>query len=114
MKRLYPAVLRSLSYIGPGPWLIWPAIPRPGYTKALRQLDDYLHHLIRLRRLMGQTGDNLLGLLVSAPKVNDDLIRDQLFTMLIAGHDTSTALLAWAVYLLGLTPGGDGSRSGRN
>jgi cytochrome P450 len=32
--------------------------------------------------------------------MKDDLIRDQLITMLIAGHDTSTALLAWALYLL--------------
>ena len=36
--------------------------------------------------------------------MNDDLIRDQLLTMLIAGHDTSTALLAWIFYLLGSTP----------
>ena len=36
--------------------------------------------------------------------MSDDLIRDQLLTMLIAGHDTSTALLAWAVYLLGAHP----------
>jgi cytochrome P450 len=32
--------------------------------------------------------------------MSDALIRDQLLTMLIAGHDTSTVLLAWALYLL--------------
>jgi cytochrome P450 len=36
--------------------------------------------------------------------MSDDLIRDQLMTMLIAGHDTSTAALAWALYLLGQHP----------
>jgi cytochrome P450 len=36
--------------------------------------------------------------------MSDALIRDQLLTMLIAGHDTSTALLAWALYLLTLHP----------
>jgi cytochrome P450 len=36
--------------------------------------------------------------------MDDDLIRDQLLTMLIAGHDTSTALLSWALYLLGEHP----------
>ncbi len=36
--------------------------------------------------------------------MDDDLIRDQLLTMLIAGHDTSTALLAWVFYLLGMHP----------
>jgi cytochrome P450 len=38
------------------------------------------------------------------PDMSDGLIRDQLLTMLIAGHDTSTALLAWALYLLGSHP----------
>ncbi len=36
--------------------------------------------------------------------MSDDLIRDQLLTMLIAGHDTSTALLAWVLFLLGSHP----------
>jgi cytochrome P450 len=36
--------------------------------------------------------------------MSDDLIRDQLLTMLIAGHDTSTALLAWTLCLLGQHP----------
>jgi cytochrome P450 len=44
-----------------------------------------------------------LGLLITAG-MDDDLIRDQLLTMLIAGHDTSTALLAWTLYLLGSHP----------
>jgi cytochrome P450 len=36
--------------------------------------------------------------------LQDDLIRDQMLTMLIAGHDTSTALLAWTFALLGQHP----------
>jgi cytochrome P450 len=36
--------------------------------------------------------------------MSDDLIRDQLLTMLIAGHDTSTASLSWTLYLLGRHP----------
>jgi cytochrome P450 len=36
--------------------------------------------------------------------LSDDLIRDQMLTMLIAGHDTSTALLAWTFALLGQHP----------
>lgn len=104
LERLWPAVLRTLAYISPGPWLVWPGIPRPGYRRARRQLDDYLFRIIRARRAApGPTGD-LLGLLVSTPGMSDDLIRDQLLTMLIAGHDTSTALLAWTLHLLGRHP----------
>jgi cytochrome P450 len=36
--------------------------------------------------------------------MSDDLIRDQLLTMLIAGHDTSTALLAWVLTVIGQHP----------
>ena len=36
--------------------------------------------------------------------IRDSLIRDQILTMLIAGHDTSTALLAWVLHLLGEHP----------
>ncbi|PJF40811.1 MAG: cytochrome P450, partial [Candidatus Thermofonsia Clade 1 bacterium] len=45
-----------------------------------------------------------LGILVSAEGVDDAMIRDQMLTMIIAGHDTSTGLLAWAMYLLGAHP----------
>jgi cytochrome P450 len=112
LDRLFPAILRILSYISPGLWLLWRGVPRPGYRQARRQIDEYLHQIIQARRavasLPGQPGDgppdDLLGLLVTTSGMSDDLIRDQLLTMLIAGHDTSTALLAWALYLLGRHP----------
>lgn len=101
LRRLWGAILRTLAYISPGPWIIWPGIPRPGYQRALEALDDYLYQIIRLRR--GMPGDDLLGRLISSG-MTDTLIRDQLLTMLIAGHDTSTALLAWALYVLSSCP----------
>lgn len=108
MDRLWPAVLRLLGYISPGVWLIWRDMPRPDYTYARRQVDRYLYGLIQARRealLKSNTEPNdLLGLLITTPDLSDDLIRDQMLTMLIAGHDTSTALLAWALYLLGRHP----------
>jgi len=104
LERLWQPVLRTIAYISPGAWLLWRNIPRPGYKKALQQLDAYLYQIIRERRAAGAPTDDLLGLLVSAPGMSDDLIRDQMLTMLIAGHDTSTALLAWTLYLLGRHP----------
>jgi len=110
MPRLWSSILRTLKYISPGPWIMWRGMPRPGYARALRQMDEYLYSSIAARRahLPRTQGQNdgrsdLLGLLI-ASGMSDDLIRDQLLTMLIAGHDTSTALLAWALYLLGRHP----------
>ncbi len=108
MARLWPAVLRTLRYISPGLWLIWRGMPRPGYAHYLRQVDDYLYGLIRARRAAlppsADPPDNLLSALLLTPGLSDEVIRDQMLTMLIAGHDTSTALLAWALYLLGCHP----------
>ena len=113
MERLWQPILQTLKYISPGLWIVWPSMPRPGYQRALDQMDDYLYGMIRERRnemasdTHHQTSDHaydLLSTLVQIPELNDDIIRDQLLTMLIAGHDTSTALLAWALHLLGQHP----------
>ncbi len=98
LDRLWKAILRTLRYISPGAWVIWSNIPRPGYSAALRQLDDYLYRIIEARRSTAPS-DDLLSLLITSG-MPDALIRDQFLTLLIAGHDTSTALLAWALYLL--------------
>jgi cytochrome P450 len=103
MDRMWQPILKALSYISPGPWVVWPGIPRPGYGQPLRQLDAYLYQLIDQRRQRQDGAADLLDRLI-ASGLNDDSIRDQMLTMLIAGHDTSTALLSWALYLLGSHP----------
>jgi cytochrome P450 len=104
IRRLWKAILRTIEYISPGLWMMWGGVPRFGYSRALRQMDAYLYQIIRTRRSAVGTADDILGLLVTAPEMTDDLIRDQLLTILIAGHDTSTALLSWTLYLLGKHP----------
>jgi cytochrome P450 len=103
LKPLWDAILRTIQYISPGIWLVWPNAPRPGYARALRQMDAYLFSLIQARRERPDSQSDLVGGLIAAG-LSDDLIRDQLLTLFIAGHDTSTALLAWALVLLSLHP----------
>lgn len=104
LARLWTPILKSIAYISPGVWMLWRGAPRPGYEKPLRQLDDYLYAMIRYRRKNPQEKADLLGILTANEYLKDGVIRDQLLTMLIAGHDTSTALLSWALYLLGKHP----------
>ena len=99
LDRLWRPILRTLRYISPGLWIMWRGIPRPAYRAALRQIDDYLDQIISARRCSDDHQDDLLGSLI-ASGMPDGLIRDQLLTLIIAGHDTSTALLSWALYLL--------------
>jgi cytochrome P450 len=108
LRRLWWSVLYLIQYISPGLWLFWRGAPRPGYRQARAQMDQYLFRIIQLRRDQlkhesDYAGTDMLSVLIHAG-MPDDLIRDQLMTMLIAGHDTSTASLAWSLYLLGAHP----------
>ncbi len=108
LQRLWDAVLYLIQYISPGLWLIWRGAPRPGYEKYRAQMDDYFFQIITTRRAQLQAEPDaqrtdMLSVLIHAG-MDDNLIRDQLMTMLIAGHDTSTASLAWALMLLAKHP----------
>jgi cytochrome P450 len=104
MEALWRPILQTIQYISPGAWLVWPGIPRPGYRRALRTIDAYLYDLIARRRADAGNRTDLVSLLL-ASGMSDDLLRDQLLTLLIAGHDTSTAQLSWSLYLLLMHPG---------
>jgi cytochrome P450 len=117
LPHIWTSILKTIQYISPGPWILWRRIPRPGYRKHLKVMDEYLYKIIAERRhmltkdhgpltivhcqwSMVDRPQDLLQHLIDAG-LSDDVIRDQMLTMLIAGHDTSTALLAWTFALLG-------------
>ena len=102
LPQIWAPILKTIEYISPGPWIFWRRLPRLGYKNHLAALNAYLYRIIHLRRAEGRQAD-LLQHLIDAG-LDDDRIRDQMLTMLIAGHDTSTALLAWTFYLLGVNP----------
>jgi len=101
------AILKMLQYISPGLWVLWADIPRPFYGRALRRMDSVVREVIRARRAMlrgdSPAPNDLLGMLIAAG-ADDEMIRDQMLTMIVAGHDTSTGLLSWAMYNLGAYP----------
>jgi cytochrome P450 len=99
IARLWKPLLRLLRFISPGWWMVVPGIPQPGVARARALFDAYLYRIIRARREMPQ-GDDLLGVLVRTQGLSDEQVRDQVMTMIVAGHDTIAALLSWAVYLL--------------
>lgn len=77
------------------------------FRQARTRLDDELLRLIADRRA-APTGPDLLGLLVhgSDPKRprSDEQARDELITLLLAGHETSATALAWAFERLARHP----------
>ncbi len=109
MPRIWKPVLKAIEYISPGAWIIWRNMPRFGFRKPLKELDDYLFGIIEERRKKKEEWkvesgkSDLLQHLIDAG-LTDKVIRDQMLTMMIAGHDTSTALLAWTFALIGQHP----------
>jgi cytochrome P450 len=103
MTRLWKPLLRLLRYISPGLWMLWPGMPQIGASHARERFDAYLYRIIRARRLQPE-GDDLLGVWVRTPELSDRMIRDQVMTMIVAGHDTLAALLSWSCYMLAVNP----------
>lgn len=76
--------------------------------RALRRLESLVEELMRGRGAGG--GDDLLSLLAAQREANgsrpadDRQMRDEVMTLLLAGHETTAATLAWTWYELARQP----------
>jgi cytochrome P450 len=73
------------------------------FHRAVRRMDDVLREEIRLRRAAPDLDkrDDIMSMLVQARDedrlpLDEDELRDQLVTLLLAGHETTATSLAWA------------------
>ncbi|HVB36306.1 MAG TPA: cytochrome P450 [Candidatus Acidoferrales bacterium] len=76
---------------------------------AVRRLDDILHRIIDQRREVPAEMDDLLSMLLSARDdsgagMDAKQLRDEVMTLLLAGHETTATTLAWTFYLLAQNP----------
>jgi cytochrome P450 len=76
---------------------------RAEYATALRFLDGLVAMIVAGRRASGDGGDDLLGRLL-AGGFDQREIRDQVLTMLMAGHETTAKALTWTLVLLDAHP----------
>ncbi|MGK7914247.1 MAG: cytochrome P450 [Prochloraceae cyanobacterium] len=88
-----------------GPWSPW------GYFVRCRQkIHNLLQAEIEDRRAHPQLqGNDILSLMLSARDENgqqmtDEELRDEMITLLIAGHETTATALAWALYWIHKLP----------
>ena len=95
------------------PWVPSPA--RRRVERALKDMDDLIYGLIdaRTRELAsGVTEDrqDLLSVMVrltgedAGSPMSRKLLRDELMTLMVAGHETTSHALTWTFYLLGEHP----------
>jgi cytochrome P450 len=93
-------VLRVLR----GPYTPWARLQR-----AARTLDTLIYSEISRRRSSGERGEDILSLLLDANDedgntLSDLQIRDEVMTLLFAGHDTTTSTVSFMFYELSRHP----------
>lgn len=76
------------------------------FAHALRELDSVVYRIIANRRQSGRDESDLLSMFLSVRDeetgagMTDRQLRDEVMTMLLAGHETTSLALSWTYYLL--------------
>ncbi len=86
-----------------------PLTPWAKFARSKQAATDLVHSEIAARRLAATGGDDILQLMLDARyedggAMTDQQIHDELFTLLVAGHETTAIALAWAMYWLHRNP----------
>jgi cytochrome P450 len=103
---------RGLSFYEREYWLQvlrGPGSPFSRLRRVRQTLDGIILGEIARRRRAGEAGEDILGLLIEAEdsageRFTDEQVRDQILTLLFAGHDTTTSTVAFLFYELGRHP----------
>jgi cytochrome P450 len=111
--RVAPAVTTALEYVEHRlnhRLYPHPVVPTPRnlrFRRAMRTLDGLVYEIIATRRREpGRDTGDLLSMLLSARDettgegLTDRELRDQVFTFLIAGYETTAVALAWTAFVL--------------
>src|SRR3954468_11862587 len=86
-----------------------PGTPWARMRRARRELDRLIFDEITRRRGSGERGEDILSLLLDAADddgntLSDQHIRDEVMTLLFAGHDTTTSTVTFLFHELAGTP----------
>lgn len=80
------------------------------FRRAIRELDAVIYRMIEQRRRNPTDGEDLLSLLVQAKddethaQMTEKQLRDEIFSLLMAGHETTANALGWTLFLLAQHP----------
>ena len=80
------------------------SVPTPGrlrYRRALGRLDEVAYRIIEERK--AEPGDDVVTALLEAG-VDDEQLRDQVMTLLLAGHETTALALTFTLHVLARHP----------
>jgi cytochrome P450 family 135 len=109
LRSVLPRLLATSNVVVWLPWLrrnLGPWSPWARFMRVRRAADDLLYGEIRRRREEGDIErDDILSMLLRArgedgEPMSDGELRDELMTVVVAGHETTATALAWAIELL--------------
>ncbi|HVH99750.1 MAG TPA: cytochrome P450 [Enhygromyxa sp.] len=95
-------------FLSPPEWV--PTARNRRFNKALAILDDVVLGIIAERRRTGEDPGDLLGMLMAASEgagdesMSDRELRDEIATLVLAGHETTAQALTWTFMLLSQHP----------
>jgi cytochrome P450 len=108
LEMLAYVVYRSQTPIAPP--LSWPTGRNRRYRAAMNKLEEVVYETIAERRESEADYGDVLSMLLAArdeetgEPMTDSQVRDEMVTLLIAGHETVASALTWSWYLLSLNP----------
>lgn len=87
----------------------WPLPRHRDMRRAIRMLDDVVYRIIAERRARQTDRGDVLSMLLLAQDddgtgLTDRQVRDEVMTLLLAGHETTSNALTWTWYELGRHP----------
>jgi cytochrome P450 len=109
----FPRALAAMIDSITSPIPLPPPIPTPAnlrLERAARELDQIIYRVIAERRASGTEVGDMLSVLLGArdqddgSSLDDRELRDEVMTMMLAGHETTANTLAWALYALARAP----------
>jgi cytochrome P450 len=86
----------------------WPLPRHNRMRRAAKLLDEVVYRVIREGRARGTDAGDVLSMLLSASDdegaLTDAQVRDEVMTLMLAGHETTANVLTWAWYELAQRP----------
>ncbi len=108
------AVMSHFSDQGSGVFLrmLPDSVPTPSnlrFRRAQRRLEEFIYAIIDERRRSGRDTGDLLSMLLHARdeegnSMSDEQLRDEVMTIVMAGHETTALALSWTWMLLSKHP----------
>lgn len=94
-------------------FFVWEWFPRPEnirYRNSIQEMDKTIYKIIEQRRVSGENPGDLLSMLMDAKyeedgtQMSDKQLRDEIATLMLAGHETTASTLSWTWMLLSQHP----------